>query len=181
MAGGRQESAPPRVAHAIVLETARLRLRRVDPGDAGFIVELLNDPSWLRFIGDKGVRNEDDARRYIENGPVAMYARSGFGLYLTELKANRTPIGLCGLIKRDGIDDIDIGFAFLPAYRGAGYARESSAAVLAYGREALCIPRIVAITSADNDASIRLCEKLGLRFEKMVRLPDGDAEIKLFA
>ena len=99
-----------------VLQTDRLRLRWISSLDAEFIVELLNEPSWLRFIGDKGVRTTQDANAYISNGPVAMYARHGFGLYLTELKEDSVPIGICGLIKRDGLDDVDIGFAFLPRY-----------------------------------------------------------------
>ncbi|MFI4982343.1 MAG: GNAT family N-acetyltransferase, partial [Nevskiales bacterium] len=114
-----------------VLETERLVLRRLVAEDAPFILELLSDPSWLRFIGDKGVRNLDDARLYIRIGPAAMYARLGHGLYLTELKDGGIPIGLCGLIKRDTLDDVDIGFAFLPQYRGQGYAREAAAATLA--------------------------------------------------
>jgi hypothetical protein len=116
-----------------VIETARLTLRWLTADDAAFIVVLLNDPSWLRFIGDKGVRTEDDARRYILNGPIKMYGQYGFGLFLTELKNARVPIGLCGLIKREGLTDVDVGFAFLPEYRKNGYALESAAAVIAHG------------------------------------------------
>jgi RimJ/RimL family protein N-acetyltransferase len=163
-----------------VLETDRLILRRLAVEDSEFILELLNDPSWLRFIGDKGVRTLVDARDYILRGPVAMYERLGFGLYLTELKSGRVPVGLCGLIKRDALEDVDIGFAFLPRFWGKGYAYEAAAAVLAYGRTVLGLGRILAITSADNDSSARLLEKLGLRFEKMVKLPADDEEVRLF-
>jgi RimJ/RimL family protein N-acetyltransferase len=163
-----------------LLETDRLRLRRLSTGDAEFILELLNDPSFLRFIGDKGVRTLDDAREYILNGPVNMYNRLGFGLYLTELKESGTPIGICGLIKRDSLEDVDIGFAFLPSYRANGYAYESAAAVIAYGKTVLGLKRIVAITSPDNYASGRLLEKIGLRFERMIRLSKDAEEVRLF-
>ena len=164
-----------------VLQTDRLRLRWISSLDAEFIVELLNEPSWLRFIGDKGVRTTQDANAYISNGPVAMYARHGFGLYLTELKEDSVPIGICGLIKRDGLDDVDIGFAFLPRYWANGYAYESASAVMAYGKAVLGLKRMVAITSPENNASVRLLEKLGLRFEKKVRLSDGAEELDLYA
>jgi RimJ/RimL family protein N-acetyltransferase len=164
-----------------VLETERLILRWMSTGDAGFILELLNEPSWLRFIGDRGVRTVEDARDYILNGPVAMYARLGFGLYLVELKEDGSPIGICGLIKRDFLDDVDIGFAFLPRYWGQGYAYEAASAVLAYGQGVLGLKRIVAITTPDNDRSARLLEKLGLRFERVVRYPDDSQDVRLFA
>jgi RimJ/RimL family protein N-acetyltransferase len=164
-----------------VLETDRLNLRRLSPDDAEFILELLNDPSFLRFIGDKGVRTLDDARDYILNGPVDMYNRLGFGLYLTELKEGGVPIGICGLIKRDSLEDVDIGFAFLPKFRAKGYAHESAAAVMAYGKTVLGLKRIVAITSPDNYASGRLLEKLGMRFERMIRLSKDAPEVRLFS
>jgi [ribosomal protein S5]-alanine N-acetyltransferase len=163
-----------------VLETDRLILRRLSVEDSEFILELLNDPSWLRFIGDKGVRTLDGARDYILKGPVDMYKRFGFGLYLTELKNDKVSIGLCGLIKRDSLEDVDIGFAFLPEFRGKGYAYEAASAVMAYGKTVLGLSRMVAITSADNDASAKLLEKLGLQFERMIRLADDGEEVKLF-
>jgi RimJ/RimL family protein N-acetyltransferase len=163
-----------------VLETDRLVLRRLALDHADFVLELVNDPSWLRFIGDKGVRTLADARGYIQDGPLAMYERHGFGLYRVELKEGAVPLGLCGLIKRDALDDVDIGFAFLPGFRGKGYAAEAASAVIAYGREVIGLERIVAITSPDNDSSIRLLEKLGLRFDRMLQLPGGDTETKLF-
>jgi RimJ/RimL family protein N-acetyltransferase len=141
----------------------------------------LNDPEWLRFIGDRGVRTLEGAREYILKSLVALYERFGFGLYLVELKAGGAPAGVCGLIKRDSLEDVDIGFAFLPQYRGQGYAYESAAAVMAYGKEKLGFKRIVAITSPDNDDSARLLEKLGFKFERVITLTDGGEEVRLFA
>lgn len=165
----------------IVLETARLILRRLTPADAPFILELLNDPDWLRYIGDRGVRTAAQAVDYIESGPGQMYARHGFGLYLTALKEGGTPIGLCGLIRRDFLEDVDIGFAFLPGYRGAGYAREAAEAVLDYAASALGLRRVVAIVDPANDRSTRLLEQLGLRFERMVSYPGEEVALRLFA
>jgi RimJ/RimL family protein N-acetyltransferase len=164
-----------------VLETERLILRRLTTGDSEFILALLNDPSWLRFIGDKGVRTLDDARDYILKNPVAMYERLGFGLYLTELKGTGVSIGLCGLIKRDSLEDVDIGFAFLQEFRGKGYAYESASAVMEYGRSSFGLNRIVAIASPDNYDSAKLLEKLGFRFERMVTLADDSESVSLFA
>ncbi len=164
-----------------VLETDHLILRRLRVEDSEFILELLNDPSWLRFIGDKGVKTLDDARDYILKSLVAMYERFGFGLYLTELKDEGVPIGICGLIKRDSLEDVDIGFAFLPKFRGKGYAYESASAVMAYGKRTFGLNRIVAITSPDNYGSARLLEKLGFSFERMIKLSDDSAEVSLFA
>ncbi|HSE11704.1 MAG TPA: GNAT family N-acetyltransferase [Rudaea sp.] len=171
--------APP--ASGKVLETDRLILRRLVPDDAPFILELVNDPDWLRYIGDKGVRNLDDARAYIENGPMAMYARVGFGLFCVELKTGRTPIGMCGLIKRDTLPDVDIGFAFLPQFRAQGYGREAARATLDHGRNVVGLKRIVAITSPDNDASGRLLEAVGLRFERSFDISAEDRSVRLYA
>jgi len=164
-----------------ILKTERLLLRRLTAGDAAFILELLNEPAFLENIGDRGARTLADARRYIAKGPVASYRRFGFGLYLVELKDPGAPIGICGLLKRESLDDVDIGFAFLRRFWSRGYARESAAAVMHYGWTTLRLPRIVAITKPTNQASITLLEKLGLRFEKIVALPDHGGENKLFA
>lgn len=163
-----------------VLETKRLILRRLCADDAEFILELLNQPSFLRYIGDKGVRNTEDAIRYIQTGPVASYDRFGFGLYLVELKESDVSIGMCGLLKRETLPDVDIGFAFLPGYWSQGYAFEAAAAVMNYGREALGLRRIVAITSLDNASSIKLLEKIGLRFERLIKLGEDQPEVRLF-
>jgi RimJ/RimL family protein N-acetyltransferase len=163
-----------------VLETERLVLRRLSADDAEFILELLNQPSFLQYIGDKGVRNNDDAINYIQTGPVASYERFGFGLYLVELKDTAVPIGICGLLKRDTLPAVDVGFAFLPDYWSRGYAFEAAAAVMNYGREVLGLRRIVAITSLDNEASIRLLEKIGLKFERLIKLAEDQPEVRLF-
>jgi [ribosomal protein S5]-alanine N-acetyltransferase len=162
-------------------QTARLNLRRMSLDDAHFIVELLNDSSFLRFVGDKGVKTAEDARRYILTGPMDSYERHGFGLWLVELKDTNTPIGICGLLKRDTLSDVDIGFALLPQYRSQGYAFESAAAVMDYGRNVLGLKRIVAITNDDNVGSIRVLEKIGLRFDRMIRLSGEGPEIRLLA
>ena len=153
-----------------VLETDRLVLRRLDVDDAAFILELLNDPSFIRFIGDKGVRDLEAARNYILNGPVASYKQFGFGLYAADLKESGAPIGICGILKRDTLPHPDIGFAFLPAYWNKGYAYEASAAVLEHARKTLSIDRVLAITTPDNEASVKLLVKLGLRFDGLIKL-----------
>ncbi len=163
------------------LETKRLRLRRLTTDDAPFVIELLNDPAWLRFIGDKGIRTLEDARHYLQQGPLAMYDRVGFGLYLTELAEEGTPIGICGPIKREGLKDVDLGFAFLPAFRSKGYAQEAAVAVVAYARDILKLRRLVAVTSAENQSSVRLLEKIGMRFERMIKLFPNKPEVSLFA
>jgi RimJ/RimL family protein N-acetyltransferase len=163
-----------------VLETDRLLLRWLTVDDAEFIMGLLNEPSWIRFIGDRGVRTLDDARAYIENGPVDMYHRLGFGLYMVERKEDGAPLGMCGLIKRKGLDDVDIGFAYRPAYWSKGYAFEAAAAVLQYAKNTLGLRRIVAITDPENASSRKLLEKLGFKFEKMIALAEGQSEIMLF-
>ena len=164
----------------MVLETQRLLLRKLSIADAEFILELVNEPSFLRYIGDKGVRNLDDARRYILEGPVRSYEVNGFGLYLVELSENGPPIGICGILKRAELSDPDIGFAFLPAYWSKGYAVEAAAAVMSYAREVLKLTRIVAITSPDNEASARVLAKIGLKFEQMTKLSADAHEVKLF-
>lgn len=163
-----------------ILETERLVLRRLTIDDAEFILELLNDPSFLRYIGDKGVRNTDDAVRYIQTGPLASYEQFGFGLYLIELKTTGVPMGMCGLLKRDTLPDVDVGFALMPEFWSQGYAFEAAASVMTYGREVLGLRRIVAITNPDNQASISLLQKIGLRFEGMIKLSEDQSEVRLF-
>lgn len=163
-----------------VLETDRLILRRLTLEDAAFILQLVNEPSWLRFIGDRHVRTLEDARSYIQKGPMESYERLGFGLYAVERKGDPAPIGICGLVKRESLEDVDIGFAFLPGFWGKGYAYESASAVMAYGRKTFDLTRLVAVTAPENHASIRVLEKLGLQFEQMVRLSPEDSEILLF-
>ena len=164
-----------------VIETERLNLRRLSGGDAEFILELLNDPSFVRFIGDKGVRTIEDARQYILTGPVDSYERNGFGLWLVELRDSKAPIGICGLVKRDSLPDVDVGFAFLPRFRSMGYAYESASAVVSYAMDVVGLKRLVAITNPDNVGSIKVLEKIGLKFDRMIRLSEAEPEIKLFA
>ena len=162
------------------LETERLTLRELTTDDAEFSLRLLNEPSFLRFIGDKGVRNLQDARQYILNGPIASYNQNGFGLYLVVLKSTNTSIGMCGLIKRETLTDVDIGFAFLPEFWNKGYALESATAVFSYGKNVLKLPRIVAITNKDNVTSGKLLERLGLHFDRLIDLNGDGDETKLF-
>ena len=165
----------------IVLTTARLVLREFAADDAPFILELLNDPSWLRFIGDRGVRTLDDARAYLANGPQKMYREHGFGLWRVERKADSTVIGMCGLLQRPNLADVDLGFAFLPRHWGRGFAREAAAATLAHAERVGGLKRVVALTALDNERSIRLLEKLGFTFERIVRLAADGPESRLFS
>ena len=163
------------------IETQRLRIRRFVESDAEFILCLLNQPSFLRFIGDKKVRTIEDARKYIQTGPRENYKRYGFGQYLVQLKDTNKPIGMCGLVKRDSLEDPDLGFAFLPEAWGKGYAFEAASAVLKHTRDALSLSRILAITNPDNDASIKLLGRLGFQFECLKRLSTDAAQVKLFS
>lgn len=162
-----------------VLETDRLILRWLTPDDAAFILELLNEPAWIRYIGDKNVHTLDDAKNYILTGPMKMYSQFGFGLFLVERKEGSSPIGMCGLIKRDTLDNVDIGFAFLSRYQTQGYGFESASATLKFGHEQLDMERILAITSLDNHASSRLLEKIGMKYEGTIFF--DKQELKLFA
>jgi RimJ/RimL family protein N-acetyltransferase len=164
-----------------VLQTARLTLRRLSTDDGPFVLELLNDPAFLRYVGDRGVKTVEAAREYIIKGPMVSYARHGFGLYLVELTQTGEPLGMCGLVKRESLPDVDIGFAFLPRHRSQGYAAEAAAAVLAHGREELGLRRIVAIVDPRNERSSNVLQKIGLRFERMVRLSRDEPEIELYA
>ena len=163
-----------------ICETDRLLLRPLQKDDAAFILRLLNEPSFIKNIGDKGVRDLEGAWQYILQGPMTSYEKNGFGLWLVQLKDALTPIGICGLIKRDGLDEPDIGYAFLPEFWSKGYALEAASAVMIFARETLKLTRVVAITSPDYHASIRVLNKLGLKFEKMVMLPGANAESRLF-
>jgi RimJ/RimL family protein N-acetyltransferase len=165
----------------IVLETERLTLRHLDPDtDAEFILKLVNEAPFVHYIGDKGVRTLADARRYITDGPQKSYETHGYGLYKVELKNGATPVGMCGLLKRDTLPDADVGFAFLENYWKQGYAYESAAAVMNYAREKLGIKRVLAITTPDNIASGKVLNKIGLRFERLITLTPDSPEVKLF-
>ena len=163
----------------LVCTTPRLLISRLTPHDAAFMLRLLNEPSFHQNIGDRGVRTLDDARTFITNGPVASYERHGFGLFRVDLKETQETIGICGLLKRDWLEDVDVGFAFLPQFWSKGHAFESSVGVIQWARQALGITRVLGITKPDNHGSMRVLEKLGLRFARMVTSPEGQ-ESRLF-
>lgn len=166
----------------ILCETARLRLRHLCYADAPFLLRLLNDPAFLRHIGDKGVRTLDDARAYLDNGPLGGYASHGFHLNCVECARTGTPMGICGVLQRETLPCPDLGYAFLPEYRGQGYALEAATAALQHAREQLRLTRILAITSLDNESSMRLLGKLGFAAqEETLRLPAQGGEVRLFA
>jgi RimJ/RimL family protein N-acetyltransferase len=165
----------------MLLTTERLILRAFTLNDADFIVHILNTPSWIRYIGDRGVRTVNDAHHYLLNGPMKSYEANGFGLLMVALKDAETPIGMCGLIKRDTLEDADIGFALLPEYAGQGYAFEAAAAVLDDARRHLNLPRIVAITLPENTRSVNLLNRLGLQFERIIQMAGDGEELMLFA
>ena len=177
-----------------ILETKRLILREIVKSDAAFILDLLNQPSFIKYIGDRNVRTLEQARAFIASRFTKSYRENGFGLYLVELKGEflqsaiqnpksqiGTPIGICGFIKRDSLPAADIGFAFLPQFERKGYAFESAYAVMKYGREVLGLRRVLAITTQDNESSVKLLGKIGLKFERLIRLPYDDEELKLFS
>ena len=167
-----------------VIETERLQLHALaadSDSDVAFMHRLLNEPSFLHNIGDRGVRSLEDARAYLLKGPVASYAANGFGLYRIQVKASGVTAGTCGLVKRATLDHADLGYALLPEFCGMGYAVEAAAAVLAHGHGKVGLQRILAITSPDNAGSIRVLDKLGFRFENMVQWPPDNIALKLFA
>jgi RimJ/RimL family protein N-acetyltransferase len=163
------------------LRTARLRLRHFTLDDAAFILELVNDPSWLRYIGDRNVHSLDDARRYLETGPIASYAARGYGFYCVELLEDATRIGMCGLVKRDVMVDVDIGFALLPAHVGRGYVTEAARAVVTQARDVFGLRRLAGVTNPDNRPSIGVLCKLGMLPGGTIRLRPEDSPILLFA
>jgi [ribosomal protein S5]-alanine N-acetyltransferase len=165
----------------IVIETERLRLRRLGPADAPSILRLLNEPSFLRHVGDRGVRTLDDAEAFIRNVPMALYEKHGFGHFLAERKEDGAMIGTCGLIKRDTLEDVDIGYSLLPEYWSRGYAFEAAAATLDYARTTARLRRVVAIVSPRNESSLRVLKKLGFAFERLMRMPADDHDVELHA
>ncbi|HEU4827930.1 MAG TPA: GNAT family N-acetyltransferase [Gemmatimonadales bacterium] len=161
----------------MILETPRLTLRQLDEADAPFMLALLNDEAFIRFIGDRKVRTETEARAYIRSGAMASYEQHGHGLYLVASKELGEPIGTCGVLKRDALPDPDLGFAFLAGHRARGYGREAASAMLAYARRTLGMSRMAAIVSPENEPSLRLLRGLGFTFERMVRMADDEPEI----
>lgn len=165
----------------VEMNTERLQLRQFTLDDAGFVLRLLNDPGFIRHIADKGVRDLDGARSYLQGGPIASYAQHGFGLWRVGLAGQDTAIGMAGLLRRDYLPDMDIGYAFLPEYGGQGYAFEAACAVMDHARRALDARRVLAIVNRDNAPSIRLLGKLGFEDEGVVRAPGSEREVRLFA
>jgi len=165
----------------IALETQRLRLREFNLDDAPFVLRLLNEPSFIEFIGDRGVRNLDDARRYLREGPMASYRLNGHGLLRLSLRMDDTPIGMCGLVKRDTLPEPDIGFALLPEFWDRGYVTEAAEAAMAHGERVLSLGTILGITSPHRVRSIAVLEKLGLRFVEEKPLGSNPQPLKIFA
>jgi ribosomal-protein-alanine N-acetyltransferase len=163
-----------------ILETERLILRELNIEDAQFIFQLLNSPGWIKYIGDRNVRSNEEAEQYILNGPIVSYAANGFGLYLVELKQSKQPIGLCGLLKRDYLEFVDIGFALLSQFEAMGYAFEAAAACLKYSKEKLCIDNFMAITLPNNFRSIQLLKRLGFNYEKNFIYESTNEELELY-
>lgn len=164
-----------------ILETERTILREVTETDAEFILDLLNQPSFIKYIGDRNLRTVEQAREYIESRFVASYKQFGFGMFAVVLKETNEPIGICGFVRRDTLPDADIGFAFLPQFERKGYAFETAEALMRYGKEKLNLTRVLAITSQDNEASGKLLEKLGFKFERLIETPPVAEELKLFS
>lgn len=163
-----------------ILNTDRLFLKQLTPGDAPFILDLLNEPAFHKYIGDKGIRKQKEALKYLEDGPIASYKNHGYGLYLVKETASDSPIGICGLKKREILNIPDLGYAFLNQFCGQGYATEAGRGVLEYAQKELNISRIAAITHPDNEQSIKVLIKLGFQFKKIVDLSGFDGPNKLF-
>ena len=164
-----------------VAVTDRLRITRLTAEDAGFILRLLNEPAFIRFIGDRKICTERDAATYLSNGPIDSYQNNGFGLYKVSSNQTHQSLGMCGLVKRNELELPDIGFAFFQEKWGNGYAYESSVAVLRHAAVELKLDRVAAIVNADNSASLRLLHKLGFTFEKMVRMTGESEDICQYA
>lgn len=176
-----------------ILETERLILREIVKTDAEFILDLLNQPSFIKYIGDRNVRTVEESKNFIETRYRASYAQHGFGLYTVELKIpeskfqipeaqisnSKAQIGMCGFVKRDTLPDADIGFAFLPQFEKKGYAFEAANAVMKYGKEVLGLKRVLAITTQDNESSGKLLAKLGFNYDGLIE--SGDETLKLFS
>jgi len=163
------------------MSTDRLLINRITLGDAGFILKLMNDKDWIKNIGDRGIRTIEEAEEYIRTRFLKTYNEVGFGFYSLIRKSDQQIIGIAGLVDREGLDHIDIGYGMLPEFRGKGYAFEATKAVYDYGYKDLKLDKIVAIVNPDNPSSIKLLSKLGLEFEKMIRLPDEEIDIMLFS
>lgn len=165
----------------IVLQTERLTLRPLDKGDAAFMLALLNDPEWLRLIGDRQVRTLDDAAHYIEDTIISSYQQHGFGFYGIAVNPSGELAGICGLVKRDWLDHIDLGYALLPAWRGQGIAREAALAMFHYARDTMQLPRLLATTRSYNQGSQKVLEYIGMQYERDIPHPDGSRMLMLYS
>jgi ribosomal-protein-alanine N-acetyltransferase len=164
------------IAHS----TVRLKFREITEGDSGFIFELYSTETFKRFIADKNFQSAEDARKFIVNSLSVMYRTPGLGLMLVELQSDSTPIGICGLIKRNSLDEVDLGFGYLPVYEGLGYGREAAGSFVEFAQQQLCLQRLVAITTSDNTPSINLLDKLGFRFEQIHEHLTGEVTLGLY-
>lgn len=164
-----------------MIETERLILREIVETDDAFVLDLLNQPTFIEFIGDRNVRTTDEAREYISSRFTKSYVENGFGLYLAALRETSEPVGLCGFVKRDTLPEPDLGFAFLPQYCGRGFAFEAAKASMKFGAEILNLKRVVAITTQNNESSIKLLEKLGFALDGLIKLPHDDQKLNLFS
>jgi len=163
-----------------IVDHGRVRLRELTLDDTPFIIELVNTPGWLRYIGDRNIKTAEQARNYLEQGPIKSYKENGFGLWLVELKENQQPIGMCGLLRREYLDHPDIGFAFLPGFTGKGFAFEAAQATIAFGTTQLKPETICAITMPENHQSIKLLEKIGMSYSHRIRLPITQEELLVY-
>lgn len=163
-----------------ILQTDRLLLREFEESDAPFILDLLNSEGWLRYIGDRGVRDLAGAEGYLRKGPITSYRENGFGLWMVELLEGGIPVGMCGFINRDTLEDIDIGYALHPDHYGKGYALEAAQACMRYARHCLVLPRVVAVTDPGNESSIALLKKLGFRFAKQIDFANSGEPSNLY-
>jgi len=170
----------PRTTAKTELATLRLHLRWLTEDDAALMLSIWNDPDFIRHVGDRGIRTLGEARQAMRDGILKLYADSGYGPYLIESLDGESPMGICGLFKRDHLDYPDIGYGLLPGYRGRGYALEAASAVLMHARDYLGLAQLKAIVSQDNTPSVRLLEKLGMRSEGVLRMPGEDEDVVLY-
>lgn len=164
-----------------VLQTERLILRKLTLDDTDFIIELVNSPGWLKYIGYRNIHTTEDAVKYLQDGPMKSYEQNGFGLWLIQLLTEQKPVGMCGLLKRDALEFPDLGYALLPAYEGKGYITEAASACLEYVHQHLHISKLLAITNLDNEKSIRVLEKLHFAFERFMTMSGVDHPVRLFS
>lgn len=164
-----------------IFGTDRLIIQEVTLDDSNFIFRLLNSLTWIKFIGDRRIKTEDDARTYILNNFIDSYEKRGYGLYKMCLRENEIPIGICGFLKRDYLDHVDIGFAVLPEYEGKGYAFEASKSILNFGKLKLNMNPILAVTTNENTKSRKLLQKIGLSEVGKIKPNEKEEEFLLFS